>query len=90
MIEQDYAGGTLVRKAILGFVDNLCQNTDTRGKSAEVTNALKDYLQENIVKPSVENACEREMDVHDQDLIQRFATATRYIQEEQKNFLQFQ
>ena len=73
-----------IRRAILEFVDELSQNGDTERKSTEVINALKDHLQETIVKPSVENACEREMNAKDQDLIAGFNTISHIYSERTK------
>jgi hypothetical protein len=86
-IQRKHIGGTLVQQAMMEVVDQLCQNPDNRQKSSEVTNALTGYLNENIIKPSIENACEHEMDRNDKKMMDKFTIASRYIQEERKNFI---
>jgi hypothetical protein len=86
-IEREHLGGTFMQQAMMEVVDQLCQTPQNRQKSSKVTNALTDYLNENVIKPSVENACEHEMDRNDIELMDKFTIASRYIQEERKNFM---
>jgi hypothetical protein len=81
-IERESNGSTIMQKALIEFVDQLSQNSNTERKSSAATNALKEYLNNNIIQPTLENACEQEIDRNDRQLMDKFTRATMYIQEQ--------
>jgi hypothetical protein len=85
-IERQHNDNTILQRAMIEFIDELSQNSNNKKKSSEATNALKEYFSESIIRPSIENACEEEMDQNDQQLMDKFTRALAYITEQQKKF----
>ncbi|CAF1048452.1 unnamed protein product [Rotaria sp. Silwood1] len=76
----------LLQQSIITFIDELSKTTKNIRKSSKTTNAFKEYLNDSIIRPSIENACEQEMDKNDEKIMDKFTKALIYIQEQQKNF----
>ncbi|CAF3180932.1 unnamed protein product [Rotaria sp. Silwood2] len=76
----------LLEQTMLTFVDQLSKTPNDTRKSSKTTKALKEYLNESIIRPSIENACEQEMDKNNEKIMDKFTKASIYIQEQQKKF----
>ncbi|CAF3721548.1 unnamed protein product [Rotaria sp. Silwood1] len=86
-IQRKRTDNHLLEQTMLTFVDQLSKTPNDARKSSKTTYALKEYLKESIIRPCVENACEREMDKNDEQMMNKFTKASIYIQEQQQKKL---
>ncbi|CAF1290730.1 unnamed protein product [Rotaria sordida] len=81
-IRREQTDNRLLEQTVITFVDELSKtsNNNTK-KSSKTTNAFKEYLNKSIIRPSMENSCEQEMNTNDEKLMDKFTKALIYIQD---------
>ncbi|CAF4078436.1 unnamed protein product, partial [Rotaria sordida] len=81
-IRREQTDNRLLEQTVITFVDELSKtsNNNTK-KSSKTTNAFKEYLNKSIIRPSIENSCEQEMNTNDEKLMDKFTKALIYIQD---------
>ncbi|CAF4866157.1 unnamed protein product, partial [Rotaria sp. Silwood1] len=84
-IRREQTDNRLLAQTMIAFVDELSEtSSNIRISSNTITNAFKEYLNNSIIRPCIENACEQEMDTNDEQLADKFTKAFIYIQEQQQ------
>ena len=83
-IERSYTHGNfLLKQAIYEFIDEISHLKD-QTRSPEMVNLLKEHLEETVIRPFTENMYEREMDLNDAALVDKFANAFTFLQNQQR------
>jgi hypothetical protein len=75
------AGGPLLKQAMNDFVNEISKH-EKGTKSQQAMNLIKEHLEESVIRPFVENECEREMDSNDKKVADSFAKAISYVQKQ--------
>ncbi|CAF5175245.1 unnamed protein product, partial [Rotaria sp. Silwood1] len=85
--QQSNSGGRLLKRAMNDFISAVSKQEHgiTNTKAMKL---LKEYLDQNVIRPHLENECEQQMDEMNTKLADNFAESFIYVQKQQGKFQQ--
>ncbi|CAF4142001.1 unnamed protein product [Rotaria sp. Silwood2] len=81
--QQSNSGGRLLNRAMKYFISEVTKQ-EHGITSTKAMKLLEEYLVQNVIRPRLENECERQMDENDIKLADNFTEAFIYVQKQQE------